>query len=176
MDIIELNKTIEEIKDKEMLKLRCLEMQRFYDSSDYVELYFTYKKIVYSTILKKEDIPTNFFKLDYNYYNKQHTIKNYTIRITLNNTKKEYLLNNFNCIVIGLKEYIKTKAKEEELNVGEYVEKISCKKRNIEYKRNNIKFYEAGDINMKTRKISVKSENATLCSISTLIKLGLVIA
>ena len=70
-----------------------------------------------------------------------------------------------------IEEY-KNNAKINKLNLGEYAEKYVCEMLGVEYTRNNTPFYVDGDVNVRTRHIQVKYENATLCSLTTLEKLA----
>lgn len=143
-----------------------IENYKKYNKSNKYELYFIYKKVLYKIIIK--ELNNNNIKITTE--SKSHGGQQ-KLRLYFNNKDKEQMLMNGATEVMNEQKFLDL-AKTLKLNKGETCEYLAHKQRNLEYKRDNIRFDKAGDINLKRDKIQVKFENASIARISTIIKVA----
>lgn len=154
-----------------MLDLEAKNHLKMYEMTKANEMYyivFNYKKVVYlykTTELKEEMIKTRL-----------SSKKEKTLSIYMNNQIKEDIINNDNKnveILMTKKEFNK-KCKYyktiKNYNKGNVTELIIYKLDGQKYERDNIAYYEDGDITIAGIKIQVKYENATIAKYDTIEK------
>ena len=130
---------------------------------------FQCNKLVY-LLNETNEIDYKLLKIEKDYRSNKANAKKLRFRI-LKQTKLKWINENKLEPIMTIEEY-KHNAKVNKLNLGEYAEKYVCDMLGVEYSRNNTPFYVDGDVNVGTRHIQVKYENATLCSLTTLEKLN----
>ena len=153
------------------LNNEALNHLQWYEMTKANELYyiiFIYKKVVYlykTTQLNKMMIRTR---------KSSKGLK--TLSIYMNNTIKEYLLNNEqnNITILMTQKEFNTKCKYyktiKNYNKGNVTECLIYKMNNQKYSRDNIAYYEDGDITIDGIKVQVKFQNATIASYDTIEK------
>lgn len=92
------------------------------------------------------------------------------LRLQMNKMQKYNLIINGNARKLMTEDSFLKKCKTDNLNKGQECEKISCEFRGIEYKKDNVRFDKAGDVNLKRKQIQVKFENASLTQLRTIDK------
>lgn len=131
------------------------------------EIYFIYNKMLYKTSIKH--LEDKILKLD---KTSQKRGGKKTLRLKLLKEYKQQIVEEGNAIKIMSVEKFNKTCRNQNLNKGECCEYLSCKARNLEYKRNNTRYDKAGDINLKRTSIQVKFQNATIASVDTILKLA----
>lgn len=131
------------------------------------EVYFCYKKAIYKIELK--NIPSSIVKLTRESSRNGGKEK---LRLYVNSATKQAWLLGGNAKKVMTEENLLKKAKDLNLNKGQYCEYLSSKARKLEYKLDNTRFDVAGDVNLKRKKIQVKYENASLAQLDTILKVA----
>lgn len=129
---------------------------------------FQCNKLVY-LLNETSKIDYRLLRIEKDYRSNKANAKKLRFRIN-KATKLQWIKTNNLQPIMTIEEY-KNNAKINKLNLGEYAEKYVCDMLNVTYTRNNVPFYISGDVNVGNRRIQVKYENATLCSLATLEKL-----
>lgn len=137
------------------------------NKSNEYEIYFFDNKMLYKT--NKKSIDNKLLKFDRTSVkrgNKQ------TLRLRMLKEHKQELIKNNQATKVMTEKHFKTLCKELGLNKGECCEYLSHRARGIEYKRDNVRYDKAGDINTARKTIQVKFQNATIASVDTILKLA----
>ena len=127
---------------------------------------FIYCKKVYSIKIKHNELTEDMVKLS--------TESKGGIKLMLRITKeiKEQWIASGKATYICTEKYFNKQVKESKYNKGEIAEKIVTEKRGQQWKKDNVRYDKAGDINLKRDSIQVKFQNASLTSAKTMLKVA----
>lgn len=127
---------------------------------------FTYKDSVYYT----ESIGLSFgIKLD------KASSKcggGYSIRYNPTKAEKESLIFSGTAKMLCSKEFFNETKENSKYNKGEIFEKLITEKYGQEWFKDNVPFFKGADLTTEEKAFSIKFEKATICTESTLNKIG----
>lgn len=144
---------------------------KWYEMTKANEIYyivFEYKKVVY--LYKTTTLKQNFVK------EKMSSKHEKTLAMNITKQVKEYIINNDNKnvqVLMTKKEFDK-KCKYyktiKNYNKGNVTELLIYKMNNQKYSRDNVAYYDDGDITIDGVKVQVKYQNATIARYATIEK------
>jgi len=96
----------------------------------------------------------------------------YTIRFNPTTKEKEEIVLSGLAKVLCSKEYFITEKENSKYNKGEIFEKMITEKFNQKWEKDNIPFFSGADLVTKEKAYSIKFEKATICTETTLNRIG----
>lgn len=96
----------------------------------------------------------------------------YSIRYNPTKTEKKTLVESGVAKVLCTVAYFDDLKANSKYNKGEIFEKLITEKFGLEWEKDNVPFFKGADIETNGKAYSVKFEKATVCTESTLVKLG----
>lgn len=153
------------MNEKDLKIKKYFDLYEKHSGANSYDLYFIFKGNLYRAMIKTLNI--DWVRLARESSSKGGYEK---LRLQISAMQKYDLIANGNAKKLISEETFLKKCKADNLNKGQECEKISCEFRGIEYKKDNVRFDKAGDVNLKRKQIQVKFENASLTQLRVIEK------
>lgn len=96
----------------------------------------------------------------------------YSIRFSPTEAEKQAAINSGECEVICTEAAFLEMVKNSKYNKGEIFEKLITEKFGLVWEKDNVPFFKGADIETEEKAYSVKFQKATICTETTLNKIG----